>query len=634
MNKDKRNFFAEKKEKKKIGGKPSKKAVMIALSCVAAALVIVAVGLCLYFFVFKKEKESTRVYLSSGSFSRVEYAIELSDNVSVYEYDVSNDVFVTESSYVDGVTKQGVVLYGLADRKKEYVRPYFASIISIRGDYAIVTRVGSDYASGNSYIGLIKFRGSGTENGILNVTDFSIAYNTANPEQFYFCGDYLCIMGDKDAPSSQAAYTTFYDYKSHDQLLERFRVRYGYDSATGTNYTLLQCDDYVVAYNTTKAYFFDVNGDCFGGYLELSDKSGYSSPYTSTDYTVGLSILYMGNGWFVRYAYQTSSSPFAGYKLCYQAMGADGAATLVFARTTTDFYNVKTGVTKRIPQIYSILEVANAYTASDFAATANSYNNNVTVADDYPCLNPADMVNDGYSILYFFYQPYIEMTDLSDEERSLGKETFCILDENMNVVLPDTMFPVVTVDGVGFETADPYFEINFGDAVLYTEKGKKTVLYANSLYKYAVVGAHDGCATVVSLDLNVVKDEESEETGMKFGAATSDGKMIVDCVYDKLSAFYGGYAVGAKVIGKDAYYYRIDEKGTETLLDDVFILKDGVYVYSEGEKYGLKNYAGDVLLKADFDSIGVSDNYMIDGVYQRSVVIATAGVKTYIYNLE
>lgn len=635
MKKDRREFFAQKEEGEKIKKGWGKKQWIVFSSVVAAVLVAVTVGLCLYFFVFKKAPVYTREYLSEKSFTRAELLLELSDNVSVSEYDVDSDVFVTESSYIDGLTKQGVVLYGFADRKKEYCRPYFSSVISIKGDYAIVTRSGgTDYLDGVSYIGLVKFRGKGAENGILNVTDFSMKYNAANPEQFYFCGDYLCIMGDKDAPSSSASYSTFYDYRSHDQLLECFRIRYGYDANSGKNYVVRQYENYLVAYNDKNAFFFDVYADRFGGYLELNDKGAYSSPYTSTDYTVGLSVLYMGNGWFVRYAYQTSSEPFSGYKLCYQALNTDGGATLVFARTTTDFYNVNTGVTKRIPQIYSILEVANAFSRADFAATANSYNNSVAAPDDFPCLNPADMIEDGYSILYYFYQPYIEKTELTDAERSLAKETFCILDKNMNVVMPDTLFPVVTVDGVGFETTDPYFDIAFGDAVLYTKKGKKTVLYGDALKSYAVVGTHDGCVTIASLDLTIAKGEKSEETGIKYGAATADGKMIVDCVYDRLSAFYGGYAVGAKVVGKEVYYYRIDEKGTETLLTDAYIMKDGVYVYKEGEKYGLKNYAGDVLLSADHDSVGMSDNYMISGVYQRSIVFATTGVKTYIYNLE
>ena len=205
----------------------------------------------------------------------------------------------------------------------------------------------------------------------------------------------------------------------------------------------------------------------------------------------------------------------------------------------------------------------------------------------------------------------------------------------MNVVMPETLFPIVTVDGVGFETADPYFDISFGDAVIYTKEGKKTVIPADPSMGYAVVGAHDGCVTIAGLDISALRNESSENVEeMKYGAATSDGKVIVDCTYDKLSAFYGRYAIGAKIVGDRVEYYRVDRMGAETYLNDVFILKDGIYVFEEGEKYGVKNFDGEVLIEAKFDSIGTSDNYMIDGVYQRSIVIATAGVKTYVYTLE
>ena len=203
----------------------------------------------------------------------------------------------------------------------------------------------------------------------------------------------------------------------------------------------------------------------------------------------------------------------------------------------------------------------------------------------------------------------------------------------MNVIETQTMLPVVTVDGAGFETADPVCEINFGDAVVYTEKGEKVLWEKTSAYRYAVVGSKGGKVTVAALDMSVLRDEESQDVGIKYGAATADGKIITDCIYDRLSAFYGGYAVGIKVSGENASYYRIDESGREELINDMYVLKDGVYIFSEGEKVGLKNYAGEVLLKAEFDSLSVSDNYMLGGEYQRSIVIATVGVKSYVYTL-
>ncbi len=622
----------KKKERKPV----NKKALVISLSVIAAVLVLVTVGLCLWFFVFKKDDVYVRGYVSVDSFEKATLAQVLPSGVSVSEYDVVNDVFITQSSYQESATLKTVVLYGLAGKDRVYVDTFYTSVVSVKGDYAIVTMpTNSGYSSGKFQIGLIKYRGEGTENGVINVSGFSIEYNSSNTEQFYFCGDYLCIMGDKDAPSSQAKFTTFYDYKSKNKLLPCFQARYGYDSDTGTNYTFLQCDDYIVAYNAVGAYFFDVKRDVIQGYLELfNDSSSFVSPYASTDKTANMHVVYMGNGWFARYAAQTSTSVFSGYKFCYQSIDVSGSDTLVFARSTTDFYNVKTGKTKKIPQIYGIVDVANKYTRADFAATCNGYNNAASAPDDYPCLNPADMIADGYSLLYYFYQPYIGQEGLSDVEQSVAKETYCILDENVNVILPETLFPIVTIDGIGFETCDPYFDINFGDAVIYTEKGKKTLFYADAGTQYAVVGAKGDCVTIAALDIAVARDESSEELGVTYGAATKDGKIIVDCVYDRVSPFYGDYAVATEYNGKDYIYYRLDKLGQKEILEDVYMIKDGVYIYLEGEKCGLKTFAGDVLLAANYDNIALTDNYMLSGVYQVSYVLATAGDVTSIYILE
>ncbi len=656
MKKDRREFLVRAKKERRPRKKLTKKVKVILLSCIAAVLCLTVVGLCLWFFVFKKEAVYQREYHSVESFTKAERLLTLAPGLSVTEYDVAADVFVVESTHREEASQKTVTLYGFIDKEGNYISPRFNSVISIKGDYAIVTQTtAADYLTGKLYVGLVKFRGEGVDGTPLYVTDFSISYTSTNPEQFYFCGEYLCVMGDLDVPSSQASYCSFYEYKEYNQPLFCFRVRYGYDAETGYNYTYMQYDRYLVAKGVNKAFFFDIDRDYVQGYLELSDACGYTSPYAKSEYTTDLSVLYMGNGWFVRYAAQTSTAPFEHYKFCYQSIDISGSATLVFARTVTDFFNVKTGITKNIPQVFAILEVANKYTRDDFAATANSYNNNVAAPDDYPCMNPADMMEDGYSILYYFYQPYIERTDFSglqtllsseaaktyDSETLLGilqaqgKETFCILDKNMNVIDPETMLPVVTVDGTGFETADPYFDINFGDGYFFTEKGKKTVFYADAATQYAVVGAKGKTVTVASLDVETAKKEDGDDTGIRYGAATTDGKIIVDCVYNRLSAFYGGYAIGAKIVGQNALYYQIDEMGNETQLLDVHMVRDGVYVYGgEEDKYGLKNYAGEVLLEATYDSIALSDNYMVNGVYQISYVITVTGNVTEIFILE
>ena len=109
---------------------------------------------------------------------------------------------------------------------------------------------------------------------------------------------------------------------------------------------------------------------------------------------------------------------------------------------------------------------------------------------------------------------------------------------------------------------------------------------------------------------------------------------ITDFVYDELTYFSGGYAIGAKVSDGVKKYYRIDEKGKETELGDVVVLFQGTYTYKDGEKVGLKNYAGDIIIEPVEGTINVSDNPMNeDGSAMESYALVTVGNAAKIYKL-
>ncbi len=636
MKKDRRVFVVPKKVKKP-KKKMSKRGKIILFSSLAFVIAAVTTGLCLYFFLPREVKYSSymRSYAAERGTTTLTKGCVLENSVSLYEYDVNNDVFITSKKYYNDDTMSYVMQYGLASFEKEYAMPLYSAVLSIRGDYAIVTV----QTNTNHRIGLIRFRGNGITTP-KTVSDFSLVYDGNNTEQMYFCGDYVCVMGGLDGYSSSASFTVFYDY-THGEMLPCFKIRYGYNATNAENYSILQYDDYIVAYCSTDAYFFDIKKDLYNGVLEYA-KTGAYTPFAvvsdaMSDCNGNIQMFYMGNGWFLRSNTLSSSSAFDGFNLCYYTSDLFGETSLVFTRSSADFYNVKTRKTTSISQVFGVVSVANTYSAGDYAITANSYNNTSIKVYSYPCLNPADMVREGKSIIYYYYRPYIELTkDLSETEQyfgALGEMTYCVVDENLNVYQPSSMLPVVFIDGVGFECADPAFDPYYGDACIFDEKLEKKVLLKKSeQFSYSVVHSGTDAVLIACIDAEKVKTESEEESETEqeatleeitYGAVTPAGKVIVDCVYSFLTPFYDGYAVGTRTEGGQEKVFRIDLFGRETELADAVLVKDGFYVFAVGEKYGIKSFDGTVLSEAGYKGIAVLENFMVNGVLQETYIVAS-----------
>jgi len=63
-------------------------------------------------------------------------------------------------------------------------------------------------------------------------------------------------------------------------------------------------------------------------------------------------------------------------------------------------------------------------------------------------------------------------------------------------------------------------------------------------------------------------------------------------------------------------------------------VRQGVYVFVDREKLGLKSYDGTELIAAECDGLEVLETVMRDGVFLRSYAVATKGVSATIYRLK
>lgn len=609
--------------------KLSPKAIaLIVLSVVA--VVAVTLGLCLHFFVFKEKDGYFRYFrnFTSNAPTEAVATLTLSENTFIADYLPEQEIFVTAKNYyyIGGALE---VRYGIAAATEEYCEPIYTSIVEVKGDFALVERtpMTEDEDPTSTYWDLIRFRGA--EN-----TPYSVMGHTGllylDDGAMGFVGDYLYTYGSLTQLSTLSAFSTFYDYKSWNEPLEKFRIRKGYDASASTKYAFVQEDDYLAAYTTDKAYFYNVRDEIHSGYIEHTDKAEYKAFPQIDDlsvYTRELQVYYLGNGWFARNARLYSSSYFHGFNIL---LSPDGESA-EYSHTRTDFFNVKTGATKSFENILFLANVANRYNNAYYYEQEHYLNNmpkiiGSGVHNEYalPFANPANMTQDGYSIVYFYYMPYLEelKADTTTWLGYYGETTYCIMDENLNVVQPkNALMPTAYVDEVGFTTSDPSYTESRSSAYVYDKFMKETVLapFAPNEASYITYYAN-GTAAIVSA---FVKEEGEKEM---YGAITPSGVRITDFSYTEMTYFSGGYALAYQPVGTSGKYVRIDEKGAVTeIQEEVYNVYHGVYTYKTDGKIGVKNFAGQTLLEPGEGTYTVISECMTKNGESVKVYVAVSG---------
>ena len=92
-------------------------------------------------------------------------------------------------------------------------------------------------------------------------------------------------------------------------------------------------------------------------------------------------------------------------------------------------------------------------------------------------------------------------------------------------------------------------------------------------------------------------------SGEKWGFVNSSNELVIDYAYDRVKAFDSGIAV----VLKDKRWFYIDKKGVEITTmpfsEKAFDFNDGVAFIRRGDKTGLINASGKVLIEPTYDKI-------------------------------
>lgn len=580
-----------------------------------------------------KYQEYFNDFSSVGAFSAATQTLSLPQNVSIFSYDSKNDVYVTRTEVLNqygSLQDETMFLLGFASVNEVYCTPKYTGVLKIKGDYAIVTKPALGKDSENNSIlvhnvGVIKFRNTGTGN-TKDLTDFSVEHNESY-DQFSFVGDYIACPGTKNAPYAALTFSTFYDY-SQGVLLEKFKVK------CGGKYTFTLNDGILAAVASNHAYFYEISSLQLNGYLEINEKDFYYAfpEDTQEEYIdkISISIFYLGNGWFSRTAKIQDETAFTGYNMILQDYDTySGETTTYYANVRCDFYNVKTKTTTQREWLF-VEGVANKYNSDYFIELCNYLqnlspydNNSGRYSYSLPYLNPAMSIKDDYSIVYYYYLPYIDRGSYQAEI------SFCLLDRQANIIrIEDLLMPPVYIDGAAVQTSDPIYQNYFGSCSVYDKNFKERVLepVATDAYTYITYAINSG--GVVANQINIQTEQSF------YGALSLDGRRLLPFIYEELSLYYGDYCIGTKKSGSAYITSRIDKSGTETLLSDVVNVRQGVYVFSKNDKLGLKNYEGKILIEANYDNLDVVETIMENGKFLTSRVVASDGDNTTLFILE
>ncbi len=590
-------------------------------------------------------------------FSSVELELELPERQKVVSYDAKNDVFIictnlfeANTDYLEDfyspeeLASGEIYLYGFASHNEVLVTPAYIGILAISGDYAIVVRQyipnkASSFDDIQMRIGLVKFRGENAGDRTNFDAEYaSMADDILLESQMQFVNDrYIAVRNNINDIDLAKNIVTFYDFKSYHRLLEVFKVR------AELGYTFLLAEDNLVAMTNNKAEFYRINQVDEEGYLVLND---YYIPFFEDKGnelidSMTTMVSYLGNDWFLRQGYiQMKKDEIALEDLAF----IEGRVILIdaiddftgqrdeyYLLMRSDRYNSGSGVNLKDSRLIPDM-VANKYNADSTRDISDYINNTMEesiVENKYayypPSMPVGALPKDGMSIVYYYWFPY-------DNRPEVYEISFCMMDTHGNIYHPkeNIYMPLLFIDGRAFQIGDPDYEVPRGDVALIDRHNREEV-FKNASDDYAYVSV--GYSNNILIVGQYAKREGVEE--LFYGAFNESGRQITHFKYIELSLFYGDYAIGMNKVGDDYRYYRIDKNGKEeAILTDVLATKNGVYITTDGTMVGLKSYDGKVLLDNEFESIDVLDTFLIDGKFQKSVVLAHKNNRTYIYTLK
>ena len=553
-------------------------------------------------------------FASNPGFASVAESLVLDEGVYVNSYDSKANVYITYEK-IKKNDDETVDIYGFATEDDVIMAPRYSYVLDVRYNYAIVVKqhIGNDNKVYYT-VGAVCIRGDkvGKEYG------FSYEYNSSALQYAFLNNDYLVTFGDKDSEGSDFDYATVYDYTSANGLLEVGRIG---NTTLATTFSMYDTYIAAVGKSVVRYYYFDQIDQ--NGYFVQSE-GGMFAPFIEEDgfeqieTQVATSVYYLGNGWFVETGVYSDSKQFTGYE---QSKKVESGTTHYYVNRSTRF-NVISG--KRFDTDRVTL-VANKYSSDYIKSMTNALNYEVSISESdqlplyfQPIVPVSELIKDGYSLVYYDFDYYY------NDELEWG-QSFTIYDQNADIInLEDLIMPLLFVDGIGLQNSDPVYNIP-GRELAYNKMDKTivTLRAVENRFWYDPVILNDGMIIGYRANFN----EGPEMLTSMMGAISADGQHEIPFEFVELTMFVNGYATGSKIVTSEETasreFYRISKSGVIVPLENVYCLKNGLYITNEGELYGLFASDGTRLLNAEYTGISIIETYLEDGLYFKSRIVGT-----------
>lgn len=324
---------------------------------------------------------------------------------------------------------------------------------------------------------------------------------------------------------------------------------FGVSRQLGSDYNYSICDSYLFAQEPDEAKFFI--------YRIIGDTLMLLKSYLSTSNKI-YSVGYIGEGDFLVISTNTAEDNSYSYKDIIE--------------DETYYYN-------QITKIYNENSGEKIFTSEELLI---GIVNNYTPTVDYSARKNLNL-REGYSMAY---------TIVTDTNKLYtGQECYIINSDVLTVVkMPEGMTPFMFkyYDGYGFAGN----AVSGYRAALFDLSGK-TIWTKEDTEYYAQNYNNERYVLAKSI-----------EGVLAYGLLDSRGNTLIDFNLDYLAPFAGEFSVAET----DGHYYKVNKNG-ELISEITDIRKDNTqftfnyYIYQNGDKIGVKNYNGDILIEAIYESV-------------------------------
>lgn len=366
----------------------------------------------------------------------------------------------------------------------------------------------------------------------------------------------LKISGSISIEAINDDYCTLY-YDSYSQVFDKDGVYYFSDNTKmSSNFSYSYCDGRLFGQDTLLNDWFvwtlskQVGSDSQPSGIALIDRFFTSDNEIKT-------VCYLGRDvYLVIESVESNKSNYTYYEV------KDGVERFVSQSAYT--VNLSNGKVEDVELEYPILGVLNKYSPSMSYEQRASFN-----------------VKERYTAAC--------VAVLGEDLKRVGLRYY-VIDSDCNFVIryPDGITPgaISFIDGYGFTGMAT---AGYGSGLYYMNCD---TIWINQEHEYFAPSFSYGryvCAYVA-------------ESGSVYGAFDSEGNVVIDFEYSYISPFSQNNAIAQKGV-----YYLIDLEGEivkelEDYYEDVTPHSFGLYIYKDNGYLGIKNFAGDILVKAENNS--------------------------------